>query len=128
MSLDSRGLRPGEFAALLLRAVDASEGRTRKRKRDQRPDSIGLELRRELLARAAQDDPAPDDFEEWLLERTFEAPASGPVRAMCAQILEEYRLAQKDPSFAAWLREGAPSADADLAESGDGARPLPERW
>ncbi len=128
MNAEPTNLRPGEFAGLMLKALEASEGRARRRKRDQRPDTIGLDLRRELLARTADDDPNPDDYEGWLLERTFEAPASGPVRAMCAQILEEYRQAQRDASFAAWLREGAPSADADAGSPQDGVRPLPERW
>jgi hypothetical protein len=37
--------------------------------------------------------------------------ASEGVRAMCVQILEEYRVANADPSFLEWLRSGAPSDD-----------------
>ena len=106
-------LRPGEFSRLALQALAASEGRRRRPKRDQTPDGIGLALKRELLARAAEADPAPDTFEAWLLGQALAAPASGPVRAMCAEIFDEYRVAALDPSFGRWLQEGAPSADAE---------------
>ena len=122
MSGQPATLRPSEFARKLLRALDASEGRRKRRKRDQTPDRIGLDLRRELLERAAAEDPAPDEFEAWLLSQALNAPASGPVRAMCIQIMDEYRFAQRDPSFRGWLDEGAPSDDA----SADPARPEAE--
>jgi hypothetical protein len=65
------------------------------------------------LERAATEDPDPDAFDAWLLERVHEAPASGPVQAMCAEIRDEYVVAALDPAFGAWLASGAYSADAD---------------
>jgi hypothetical protein len=104
--------RPAEFSRHLLNSLSASDGRRRKRKRDQTPDHVGLELKRDLLERAAAADPEPADFEAWLLAQTFAAPASGPVRAVCSEILDEYRFAAADPSFSRWLAAGAPSDDA----------------
>jgi hypothetical protein len=104
-------LRPAAFCGQLLAATDASEGRRKRRKRDTTPDAIGLAIKRELLTSAVAEDPAPEQFEGWLLERTFRAPASGPVRALCAEILSEYRYACVDPTFRGWLADGAPSAD-----------------
>jgi hypothetical protein len=101
---------------LLLAALDASEGRRRRRKRDTTPDAIGLEIKRDLLQRAAAENPAAADFEAWLLTQALAAPASGPVRALCGEILDEYRFAQHDPHFAQWLTRGAPSADAEPLE------------
>jgi hypothetical protein len=113
-------LRPGDFSQQLLRALDASEGRRRRRKRDQTPDGIGLAIKRDLLDAAIVEDPEPADFEGWLLMKALAAPASGPVLALCSQIMDEYRVAAADPSFGRWLAEGAPSADAETA-SADGA-------
>ena len=106
-------LRPGEFARRLKATLAASEGRRKRRKRDTTPDAIGLGIKHDLLAGTIADDPEPDDFEGWLLERALSAPASGPVRALCGEIFDEYRFAAADPSFGRWLAEGAPSADAD---------------
>jgi hypothetical protein len=119
-------LRPGNFSAQLLRTLDASEGRRRRRKRDQTPDGIGLSIKRHLLDAAIAEDPEPADFEGWLLMKAVAAPASGPILALCGQILDEYRAAAADPSFGRWLADGAPSADAETAP-GDGAgATLPE--
>lgn len=107
--------RPAEFCRLALNALDASEGRRKRRKRDTTPDAIGLQIQRDLLERATVDDPAPDAFEAWLLTQALAAPASGPVRALCAQILDEYRFATSDQDFSRWLEAGAPSADAEPA-------------
>ena len=106
-------LRPGDFCARLLDALAASEGRRRRRKRDTTPDAIGMGLKRELMLRAAAEDPAPEGFEAWLMARVLESPAGGPVQAMCAEILDEYRVAAADPAFSAWLASGAFSEDAD---------------
>jgi hypothetical protein len=105
-------LRPADFGRGQLRALEASAGRSKRRKRDQTPDRIGMDLKRELLQRAVEDDPAPEDLEGWLLQQALAAPVSGPVRAMSMEILTEYRMAQLDPAYGAWLRSGAPSADA----------------
>ena len=106
-------LRPGEVCRELLAALDASEGRRRRRKRDTTPDAIGLAIKRELLERAVAADPEPDQFEGWLLEQCLAAGGSeGGVRAMALSIFEEWRLARDAESFREWLARGAPSDDA----------------
>jgi hypothetical protein len=115
-------LRPAGVCSALLAALNASEGRSRARKRDQTPDAIGLALRRELLARAAQDDPAPDAFEQWLLDHVEASPVPGATRAIARTVLDEWRLAHRMASFATWLEQGAPSADTEAgARAGAGA-------
>jgi hypothetical protein len=106
-------ISPGEFSRLLLQSLAASDGRRKRRKRNTTPDAIGLELKRELLQRAAEADPPPDAFEAWLLQQALAAPAGGPVRAICAEIWDEYAVARLDPDFSRWLAHGAPSEDAE---------------
>jgi hypothetical protein len=107
-------LRPGAVCGALLAALEASEGRRRRRKRDTTPDAIGLSLKRWLLAEARQSDPDPGAFEAWLLERCLsrsqDAP-TGALRAMARDIVEEWRLAMVSTDFHAWLTTGAPSDD-----------------
>lgn len=109
-------LRPSDVCRALLAALDAAEGRRRSRKRDQTPDAFGLSVKRELLRRAVQDDPAPDDFEAWLLEYPAKCGApelNGPALAMARAVFEEWRLAHALGEFRAWLADGAPSADVN---------------
>ena len=89
--------RPAVVCAELLAALDASEGRRRRRKRDTTPDAIGLTMKRELLERAVAADPDPDRFEEW-------------------------RLAQEATAFGEWLARGAPSDDARSDEGSTTSR------
>lgn len=106
-------LRPADFCRQLLAALDASEGRRKRRKRDTTPDAIGMAIKRELMQGAVQEDPAPEAFEAWLLQRCLEAsPASGAMRVMALEVLNEWRLAAASPSFREWLGQGAPSDDA----------------
>jgi len=105
------GFRPRQVCAALLAALDASDGRSRARKRDQTPDSIGLSVRRELLERAVIDDPEPESFEQWLLDSSEAGGSTGTTYAIARTVLEEWRLAHRLPSFAAWLEQGAPSED-----------------
>jgi anaerobic selenocysteine-containing dehydrogenase len=108
-------VRPAQLCAALLSALDGSEGRMRRRKRDQTPDRIGLSIKRALLEGAVRDDPAPDAFEAWLLERCLAGEGQagvGAVRAMAMDVLLEWRLARSVPSFGEWLARGAPSDDA----------------
>lgn len=108
----SAGPRPAELCRALLLALEASEGRRRRRKRDTRPDAIGLEIKRRLLEEAVRDDPEPDGFEAWLLARCAAAgPGEGATRAMAVSIRDEWRLSSVHPDFHGWLSEGAPSAD-----------------
>lgn len=111
----SSSLRPAQVCKALLAALEASEGRNRKRKRDQKPDNIGLAIKRALLTRAVQDDPAPEAFEEWLLQypgKCDSGEPSGAVAAMARTVLEEWHLAHSMDAFRVWLEDGAPSADA----------------
>lgn len=111
----SEALRPADVCAELLRALDASEGRRRRRKRDTTPDAIGLGIKRELLEAAVADDPPPETFEAWLFARCLAADGGvsvGAVRMMAVDVLAEWRLAQEVPDFRTWLDRGAPSDDA----------------
>ncbi len=112
----SPAIRPADVCRALLTALEASEGRRRKRKRDQTPDAFGLSVKRDLLRRAVQDDPQPDAFEAWLLSYplTCESPALvGPAFAMARAVFEEWRLAHALGEFRQWLEQGAPSDDAN---------------
>ena len=107
-------LQPGAFCRQLLNALDASEGRTRRRKRDQTPDTIGLSIKRSLLERAVREDPSPEGFAEWLLRYPIDCDTpqwAGAVSAMARAVLEEWRLAHSLDGFRAWLEQGAPSDD-----------------
>lgn len=123
-------LRPAEVCRRLLAALDASEGRRRRRKRNTTPDAIGLAVKRTILEEAVRDDPDADAFEGWLLERCQSAgesenhaaagelfAASGPVRAMALEVMAEWRLAAVPGAFRSWLSQGAPSDDADRPET-----------
>src|SRR5437016_12597710 len=86
--------RPAVVCAELLAALDASEGRRRRRKRDTTPDAIGLTIKRDLLERAVAADPEPDAFEAWLHEQCLAAGGSeGGVRAMARS--EERRVGKE---------------------------------
>ena len=102
-------MRPGEVCQKLLAALDASEGRRRRRKRNTTADRLGLELKRDLLEAVCRADPDSEAFEAFLYER---ARPSGAALAMARQIVEDWRLAAADPGFRAWLFDGAPSDDA----------------
>jgi hypothetical protein len=116
MTMSTTGLRPADVCRALLSALDASDGRRRKRKRNQTADAIGLALKRTLLERAVEDDPEPEAFEGWLLEypATCTAPGeAGPALAMARAVFEEWQLAHSLGEFRIWLERGAPSEDAD---------------
>jgi hypothetical protein len=111
----SQPFRPADICRALLAALEAAEGRRQKRKRNQTPDAFGLSIKRDLLQRAVADDPAPDAFEEWLLNypATCEPSAlAGPALAMARAVFEEWRLAHALGEFRVWLEHGAPSDDA----------------
>ena len=115
-------IRPADVCRALLAAVDASDGRTRRRKRDQRPDAIGLALKRRLLERAVADDPPPEAFEQWLLDfpaSCTEEGEAGAALAMARAVFEEWKLAHSLGEFRVWLEQGAPSEDADARSSGE---------
>jgi hypothetical protein len=66
-------VRPADACRALLGALDASEGRRRRRKRDTTPDTLGMVIKRHLLEQTVLSDPEPDCFEAWLLERCSRA-------------------------------------------------------
>ncbi len=107
-------VRPAQVCRALLAALDASEGRRKRRVRDTTADTIGLGIKRAILEAVVHEDPAPDAFEAWLLEHCSAAPADvgvGAVRAMALDVFAEWKLAVASDSFAAWLDAGAPSDD-----------------
>jgi hypothetical protein len=116
-------MRPADVCGQLLAALEASEGRRRKRKRNTTPDSIGMAIKRRLLEHAVRDDPEPADFERWLWEHCLSwdemEERGGPVQAMAVTILAEWRLAESSPGFRHWLAAGAPSADAEPRKIND---------
>jgi len=107
-------IRPVQVCKALLAALEASEGQRKRRKRDQTPDAIGLAVKRVLLERAVEDDPAPEAFEEWLLnysQNCVAAELTGPASAMARAVFDEWQLAHSLENFRVWLNQGAPSAD-----------------
>ena len=107
--------RPAVICRELIAALEASEGRRRRRKRDTTPDAIGLGIKRALLEGAVAEDPEAADFERWLLERCLAAGGeTGATRAMALEVLAEWRLASSLPAFGEWLDHGAPSDDVNV--------------
>ncbi len=105
-------MRPAAFCRGLLDALQASDGRRRRRKRDTTPDAIGMSVKRDLLEAAEADDPDATEFEEWLFRRVLAAgDGGGAVQAMALSILDEWRLAAAADDFRAWLAGGARSDD-----------------
>ena len=114
-------LRPSHVCARLLAALDGSDGRRRSRKRDTKPDSIGLAIKRRLLEGVVADDPDAYAFESWLIDACdrpdlvpdgAQCVSTGAIRAMALDVLSEWRMALQVPDFRSWLEQGAPSADA----------------
>jgi hypothetical protein len=107
-------LTPAQLCRGLLGALDASEGRRRRRARNTTPDSIGLAIQREILEAAVHDDPAPDEFEAWLLERCLaEGVGDGAQRAMSLFIWDQWQLAVRAPDVQAWILAGGHSDDRE---------------
>lgn len=107
-------LTPAELCRGLLGALDASEGRRKRRARDTTADSIGLAIQRGLLEDVVRDEPAPDEFEAWLLDRCErEGVGDGAIRAMALSIWDQWQLAQRAPDVRAWILAGAQSDDRE---------------
>lgn len=107
-------LTPAELCRGLLGALDASEGRRKRRARDTTADSIGLAIQRELLEDVVREEPAPDEFEGWLLSRCErEGVGDGAMRAMALSVWDQWQLAQRAPDVRAWILAGAQSDDRD---------------
>lgn len=93
--------RPIDFARLLLAGSDEPP---RARARDQQADRLGLQLRAEVLNRLAALDPEPADLEAALLAIAGAVPgASGPVRAVCAEVRDEWALAAASQEYRGYL-------------------------
>ena len=106
-------MRPADICRRLLAALDASEGRRRRRKRNTTPDSIGMAIKRTILEETVRHDPDPDAYEGWLLACCLsQGEPSGSMRAMALEVLSDWRLAQSSVVFRCWLEQGAPSDDA----------------
>ncbi|MBK5187028.1 MAG: hypothetical protein JJD97_02225, partial [Gemmatimonadaceae bacterium] len=58
-----------ELCGGLLSALDASEGRRKRRSRNTTADSIGLAIQRAMLEDAVREAPSAEEFERWLQER-----------------------------------------------------------
>jgi hypothetical protein len=115
-----QSFRPADVCRALLAALEAAEGRRKRRKRDQTPDAIGLAVKREVLERVVEDDPAPEMFEGWLLsyaQKSEGKHSAGAVSAMARAVLDEWRLAHSLGDFKAWLDRGAPSDDVDTGSA-----------
>jgi hypothetical protein len=107
--------RPGQVCEWLLSSIEVADGRRKRRARNTTPDNIGLNLKLELLQACIADDPDPDQFEAWLLEAALRpGQASGPIRAVCSDILFEWQATLNDPYYRDWLLagpEGEPAPD-----------------
>ena len=103
--------RPAVICQQLLQAMDASEGRRKRRKRNTTPDALGMEVKRALLAAAVAADPPSDQFDEWLFTQVQDAAFGGATRAMAMQIRDEWEFAVASGRFREWLAVGAPSED-----------------
>ena len=111
-------LTPAELCRGLLGALDASEGRRRRRSRNTTADSIGLAIQRDLLEAVARESPAAADFERFLMERCIAAGESdGATRAMALSIWQQWQLAAEAESYGVWIAAGAPSDDRDARQS-----------
>lgn len=105
--------RPSLFSEKLLSAMEASEGRRRKRARNTTPDAIGMGVKRDLLRKVIAEDPEPEAFEGWLYAQVLAAgTGNGATRAMALDIQGEWRMVATLPSFREWLAHDTPSADA----------------
>src|SRR5262245_27160384 len=108
-------LRPALVCGELLRALEASDGRRKRRHRDTTPDALGMALKRDLLEAVVREDPDPEAFETRLLERCWrlgDTVSVGAARALALDIASEWHLARQSPAFRDWLARGAPSDDA----------------
>lgn len=102
---------PAEFARHALEAMEASEGRRKRRHRDTTPDRIGLDLKRKILEDVITHQPSRGELEDHLFALVNASDDPGATRAMCVDVLDEYRAAASSPGFRGWLERGAPSDD-----------------
>jgi hypothetical protein len=107
---------PVQLCSGLLSALEASEGRRRRRSRNTTADSIGLGIQRALLEEAVREGPGAEQFERWLQERCVaQGESDGAYRAMALLIWHEWQLASQAEDVGAWLTSGARSDDRESA-------------
>ena len=98
-------MRPRDLALLLM---SSGEFLPRQRIRNQTPDFIGLELKRQLLQSLADLDPEPADLEKTLMRLVGElGPAPGPVRALALSFRDEWHALSANPQWIAHLQTEA---------------------
>jgi hypothetical protein len=98
-------MRPSDLALFLLAS---GENQPRKRARDQQADIAGLELKRQVLDLLITADPEPAELEAALMQIVGQLGApTGPTRAICGTIREEWETAALVPGFVEWLIEQA---------------------
>jgi hypothetical protein len=98
-------MRPRDLALLLL---SSEELRPTKRKRNQTPDVVGLELKRGLLQRIADLDPESGDLEATLARLIDElGPPPGPIRALAIGFRDDWNGLAGNPAWLEQLREEA---------------------
>src|SRR3954447_7698021 len=105
MSDTPSDMRPSDLALFLLAS---GENLPRQRARDQQADIAGLELKRQILNLLIDADPTPDELDAALMRIVAELGApTGPTRAICGTIREEWQDALLTPGFTEWLIEQA---------------------
>jgi hypothetical protein len=105
MSDTPTDMRPSDLALFLLAS---GENLPRQRARDQQADIAGLELKRRVLNLLIDADPDPADLDGALMRIVGELGApTGPTRAICGTIREEWQDATLSPGFTEWLIEQA---------------------
>lgn len=123
MNTDSnKTLQPADYCRQALQAIEVSDERRKRRKRDTGPDLTGMDIKRDLLEKGIVAEPGPEEFEGWLLQQVIESPVAGPIRAMAIEIFADYENARMFHSFGGWLAEGAPTPRVE-----DPARPRRRR-
>ena len=111
MGVNLPPVRPAQVCEWLLTSVEVAEGRRKRRPRNTTPDNIGLNLKLEVLQACIAADPEPDQFEGWLADAAVRSDqASGPLRAVCADVLFEWQTVLTNPDYRDWLLAG-PEAD-----------------
>ncbi|GAC1650427.1 MAG: hypothetical protein NVS4B8_24670 [Herpetosiphon sp.] len=75
-----------------------------RRARDQQADIGGLALKRDVLERLSAIDPEPEEVEPALLQiiNAIGLP-TGPTRAICLEVKDEWETVQQSPEFVEWL-------------------------
>jgi hypothetical protein len=89
-------------------------GPPRQRARDQQADLAGVELHREVLDRLAALDPEPDDCDSAMARIVAEiGEPTGPTRAICLGIRQEWEQCRVSPAAWSWLLSEAIQAADD---------------